>query len=276
MDNGGIVNILNCNGVSVGTGFYASPNGYILTCFHVLEEAGSINTASKVAFRFVAAETIFFATLKAINKEKDVAVLHVDLLPVVHYAIKACGRIGDRLYTLGFPNGDKIGIPAEPVLQDYIEREKLIQLKEANTITYGFSGAPLVTEKGFAVGMVAWIPRDDGGRMEDIAHAIPAQIIIDTFSEYLATEEEIDDECSLLKGVDKADCLCYKANVLFTDQNYETALRLYYESWEIYKEVTGVESRRVKKTYERMEAAFKRLNIPDTLNHWLSNVAKER
>lgn len=189
MDSRGIINILNNNGNSIGTGFFASPNGYIVTCYHVLKEANSISIDSQILFKFIASQTIHFATLGAIDEEKDIAILHSDLTPVVHYAVKIGGKRDERLATLGFPNGDKIGIPADPVLQDYIESGKYIQLKEANTISHGFSGAPLVTEAGLAVGMIAWIPRDDNSRMENIAHAIPSQLIIDAFSVYLGNVE---------------------------------------------------------------------------------------
>lgn len=92
----------------------------------------------------------------AVDKEKDIAILHSDLKPMVYYRLKVGGQKNEQLSTLGFPNGEKIGIPAEPIFQSYIENGKYIQLKEAEIITHGFSGGPLITEDGFAIGMIAW------------------------------------------------------------------------------------------------------------------------
>lgn len=222
MDGKGIINILNGNKDSVGTGFYVSPNGYILTCYHVLEEIHSITIGSQVAFRFVASERIHLSSLRAIDISKDVAILQTDVVSATYYVFQVRGRSGDQLSTLGFPNGDRIGIPASPVLQDYIENEKYIQLKDANTITYGFSGAPLVTEAGFAVGMVAWIPKDCNSRMENIAHAIPASLIIEAFPNYVETVEETENMEDFLTK--EAECyqklphVLTKSGVIYGDE----------------------------------------------------------
>lgn len=185
MDNRGIVNILNNNKASVGTGFFVSHNGYILTCYHVLDAICSIKIGSQVAFKFVASETIHLALLSIIDISKDIALLHTDVRPTAYYKFQKLGKSGEQLATLGFPNGGKIGIPANPVLQDYIEHGRYIQLEKANAITHGFSGAPLLTETGNVVGMVAWIPKDNNFRMNCIAHAIPSQLIIEAFTAYV-------------------------------------------------------------------------------------------
>ena len=110
MDGKGIINIVNSNKVSVGTGFYVSSNGYILTCYHILEEIHSIKIGNQVAFRFVASEKIYLSLLRAIDISKDIAILQTDVVSATYYAFQVRGRSGDQLATLGFPNGDKIGI----------------------------------------------------------------------------------------------------------------------------------------------------------------------
>ncbi len=198
MDVRGIVNILGSNKFSVGTGFFISLKGYILTCYHVLEENRNTTIGSQVAFKFVASEAIHLSLLYAIDISKDIAILQTNVVPTTYYAFRERGKSGDRLSTLGFPNGGKIGVPASIVLQDYIENERYIQLENANTITYGFSGAPLITETGFAVGMIAWIPKDDNSRMKNIAYAIPSQLIIKVFSDYVEVVNETDQLGKLL------------------------------------------------------------------------------
>lgn len=192
MDDRGIVNILNNNNASIGTGFFVSHNGYILTCFHVLEAMHSTTTNTQVAFRFIASETIHFALVSFVDNNNDIALLHADITPDLYYTFQKQGKSGERLTTLGFPNGSTIGIPTRPVLQDYINHGKYIQLEEANTVTHGYSGAPLVTETGNVVGMVAWIPTDNNSRMRNIAHAIPSRSIIESFPDYVEVTNETE------------------------------------------------------------------------------------
>ena len=52
MDSAGIVNILSPEGESFGTGFFVSPNGYILTCKHVLLKAGYRQNGETVNFKY--------------------------------------------------------------------------------------------------------------------------------------------------------------------------------------------------------------------------------
>ena len=192
MDVQGIVNILNGSGYSIGTGFFTSSNGYILTCYHVLKLIDSIGLNSPISFKFVASETVHFAVLIAVDKEKDIAILHSDLKPMVYYRLKVGGQKNEQLSTLGFPNGEKIGIPAEPIFQSYIENGKYIQLKEAEIITHGFSGGPLITEDGFAIGMIAW-NFGDNFRLKKIAYGIPSKEIIDSFGGYLDIKSDGKD-----------------------------------------------------------------------------------
>lgn len=189
--NKGIVNILNANRISVGTGFFVSSNGYILTCYHVLKDDFDIN--DEIAFRCIASEETYFAKFIAKSEEMDIALLQSDFWSITFYSIKICGKRGDRLITWGFPNNSKIAILAEPIIQDYIESDKYIQLKAADTITHGFSGAPLLAEDDSVVGMVAYIPKDNSYRMSDIAFAVPSKLIIDTYASYIDIIKKVEN-----------------------------------------------------------------------------------
>lgn len=188
--NKGIVNILNANKISIGTGFFVSSNGYILTCYHVLKDHFEIN--EKIAFTCIVSKEIHFAKFIDKNEEKDIALLQSDLSSIAFYTVKEYGKKGDRLTVWGFPNNSRIAILAEPIIQDYIESDKYIQLKDADTITYGFSGAPLIAEDGAVVGMVAYIPIDNSNRMGNIAFAIPSKLIIDTYAIYIDIAKKVE------------------------------------------------------------------------------------
>lgn len=185
MDNRGIINILNSNGASIGTGFFVSSIGYILTCYHVFKQSNSTEVNNQILFKYEASNTVHSANLVAIDKEKDVVLLRSELNPVKFYNLKLSVNSSDKLYTLGFPNNSKIGVLAEPVFQGYINGGKLIQIKDSNTITHGFSGAPLIDEKGFVIGIIMYKSRDDNCRMINIAYAITSREVMNAFSMYL-------------------------------------------------------------------------------------------
>ena len=193
----GIVNILDSNKKSIGTGFFVSANGYILTCNHVYTEAKPTNNT--IFFKYANPETTHVATFVA--SYCDIVLLSYSKVPPKkYYTIKGNGEIGDKLKTLGFPNGSFVDVEADPIFQHYTESRNLIQLENANTITNGFSGAPLINEEGFVIGMVSCNPRDENSRLENITFAIPSQEIINAFHEYLNDSEKQTQITDSLSG----------------------------------------------------------------------------
>ena len=85
-------------------------------------------------------------------------------------------------------------------------------------------------------------------------------------------EKYADVDISDLTGIDKADYLKYEATMYKSNQDYEKAIQLYYESWQIYQDVTGINSQCVKKIYKIMEDLHKQLNISYPFKAWLKNV----
>lgn len=175
-----IVNILSDCGVSIGTGFFVSSCGKLLTCLHVVEKA-IVNNNRRIYFKFDSDDTIHHANVIATSDDVDVALLKADLDTSGFYALSVLCEENEKLKTYGFPNGTKTAFLADAVFQGYIRNKRLIQVCNANGITYGFSGAPLVAGDGSVVGMITSIPIDDVGRMNDIAHAIPSSKIIQSF-----------------------------------------------------------------------------------------------
>lgn len=83
-------------------------------------------------------------------------------------------------------------------------------------------------------------------------------------------------DISNLSGIDRADYLSSEAREYRCNKDYEKALSLYYESWQIYQEVVGVESRCVKKTLNIMEEIFKQLDKSCTFSNWLNNMIQNK
>ena len=197
-DTVGIINILNSNGSSIGTGFFVSSDGYILTCYHVLKQIGEVKIGSLIGFRLPLSKTVYSATVGAYNSENDIALLRSNNYSKIYYPLATNVEKGEKLSTMGFPNGSYIGILAEPVFFGFIGQDKKIQLDDANTITHGFSGAPLIDGDGHTIGMVAWIPHDSNYRMENLAFGIFSETILSCFSAYLQTpshDSKFSGEC---------------------------------------------------------------------------------
>ena len=88
MSERGVVNILDSKDVSAGTGFFVSEDGFILTCYHVVEKA-SLNTSdflSRVKIRMD--ETTHFVIVKCYCKESDVAILKSDIPTDTFFELK--------------------------------------------------------------------------------------------------------------------------------------------------------------------------------------------
>ena len=137
-----------------GSGFNLSPEGLIITCAHVVDEAKSL----RVAFH---SGVSFPATVLALDSQKDLAVLSLELprdnLPTVALGDALDLRVGDELVILGYPLGDYVVTPgvlsrlSPPALGDY--RAPTLHLKAA--VMKGNSGGPVINRAGAVVGVVS-------------------------------------------------------------------------------------------------------------------------
>lgn len=185
MNSSGIVSIIKTTkegNVSVGTGFFANKPGLILTCYHVLKNANCYSVGSQVGFMFEGQSRVNVARLGEFDLSADVAILHTDLLPSRGYSLSSSGKIGDTFNTLGFPEGSLSGVVAQP-LYERKSPDGLIELKNANAVCKGFSGAPLLDANGAVAGMIRIIPHSlrEGGSLLCVARAIPIETIINLF-----------------------------------------------------------------------------------------------
>ncbi|HWP46287.1 MAG TPA: trypsin-like peptidase domain-containing protein [Candidatus Limnocylindrales bacterium] len=157
---------------SQGSGFIINRKGYIVTNYHVIEDADRIVI------------TLFdnkklTATLIGADSETDLALLKVNALeelPVLFLGNSKSVRVGEWVVAIGNPfglshsltvgvisgTGRSMGITT---YEDFIQTDA--------SINYGNSGGPLLNIKGEAIGMnTAIIPDSEG-----IGFAIPANII---------------------------------------------------------------------------------------------------
>jgi S1-C subfamily serine protease len=139
-------------GGGVGTGFFITDNGYLLTCFHVVTNATTIRVGTK--------HGLFNADLVLSDPDKDIALLKVpgtfSSLPLI-----ASNNVnfGEAVFTIGFPNPDAQG------WQPKLTRGEISSLSgfQDDTNEYqisvpvqpGNSGGALLDENGNVVGIVA-------------------------------------------------------------------------------------------------------------------------
>jgi len=184
------------SGFSLGSGFIASPDGYVITNDHVVEgEHG----ATTVTF---GDDTTVSAKLIGVDQESDVAVVKVDKtgLPAVQFGDSDQVAVGDPVLAMGSPlaltNTVTSGIVS--ALDRTIEADEpggptryYAAIQTDAAVNHGNSGGPLVDAGGRVIGINSVIrslasDSDTAGNI-GLAFAIPinqakriAQEIIDT------------------------------------------------------------------------------------------------
>ncbi|MGZ3183251.1 MAG: Do family serine endopeptidase [Telluria sp.] len=156
---------------SLGSGVIVSPDGYILTNYHVVEEADEIDVqladGRKAAGHIVGTDP-----------ETDLAVIRIDLkgLPVIVLGRAETARVGDVVLAIGNPFG--VGQTVTMGIISAVGRNNLhindfedfIQTDAA--INFGNSGGALVDTNGNLLGINAAIYSQSGGSV-GIGFAIP-------------------------------------------------------------------------------------------------------
>ncbi len=158
---------------AVGSGFIVDKSGYVLTNYHVVEDA------SRITVRLQSGEE-FSGKVVGVDRETDVAVLKIEAgreLPFVKLANSDGAQIGDWVLAIGSPFGLAQTVTAGIVSQ--VKREtpyatpfqKFIQTDAA--INRGNSGGPLVNMDGEVIGINSQIATSTGD-YNGIGFALPA------------------------------------------------------------------------------------------------------
>jgi serine protease Do len=162
---------------SLGSGVIISPNGYILTNYHVVEGSGDVKVVlnNKQEYR---------AKVIGTDEMTDVAVLKVDAtgLPVVRFGDSKTLEVGDFCLALGSPFGlgqtvtsgivsatgrSDLGIEAPGAYENFIQTDA--------AINPGNSGGPLVNVRGELIGINTAILSRSGGNV-GIGFAVPINL----------------------------------------------------------------------------------------------------
>jgi len=164
--------------ISTGTGVIISKDGYIVTNYHV------INDAETVSVRLYGEKMSVPAQVVGFHVDDDVAVLKIDRtgLRAAPFADSDDVRYGEKVYAVGNPEGEEFswsitqGIVSSPRRQLMIYNNEGVLEKKMNvvqtdaSVNHGNSGGPLINVRGEIVGIVTLKRSDSAG----MGFALPA------------------------------------------------------------------------------------------------------
>ncbi|MGW0751357.1 nSTAND1 domain-containing NTPase, partial [Streptomyces sp. NPDC002587] len=185
-----------------GAGFLVA-EGVLMTCAHVVRAAGAEpGDPLRLAFPHVdgapEVEGLVVADAWRAPEDEDVAVVRLSAGDDVTAAVtplalgSAAGSRGHRVQSYGFPaqapTGGHFGYgKAGGMLPASEGRGSHLQLTEANDLTTGFSGGPVVDEvTGLVIGMLTEITApDEHERGQGIAYVTPTQVLREVWPELI-------------------------------------------------------------------------------------------
>jgi serine protease Do len=157
----------------VGSGFIVSPDGYILTNAHVVDDAGEVTVK-------LTDNREFTAKVVGADKRSDVALVKIDAknLPTVRIGEAAKSKVGEWVAAIGSPFG------LENTVTAGIISAKSRSLPDENYVPFiqtdvainpGNSGGPLFNMAGEVIGINSQIYSRTGGYM-GLSFAVPIEV----------------------------------------------------------------------------------------------------
>ncbi len=141
-------------GSSSGSGSVLTEDGYIVTCYHVIESATSITVT-------LPDETTLTATVVGGDETTDIAVLKVDATGLTPATIGSSAdmQCGDSVIAIGNPNGTKGGVVTYGIVSAAqqtltLDGEEIYLLQTDATVIAGFSGGGLYNQSGELIGII--------------------------------------------------------------------------------------------------------------------------
>jgi serine protease Do len=158
---------------SLGSGFLVSPDGYILTCAHVVENA------TEILVRLTDRRE-FTARVIGADRRSDVALLKIDAagMPQVRIGDPEKVRVGEWVLAIGSPFGFESSATAGIVSAKgrSLPRENYVPFIQTDVaINPGNSGGPLFNLQGEVIGINSQIYSRTGGFM-GLSFAVPIDI----------------------------------------------------------------------------------------------------
>ena len=181
---------------SIGSGFIVNDDGYMVTNYHVVENATSITVSGSNGKQYP-------ATLVGYDKDTDFAVVHVEncRLPAITIGNSNDLKLGEEVVAIGTPAGEELAFSVSNGIVSGLQRKvsaKDIGMIQTNApLNPGNSGGPLLDSRGNVVGIVTLkYAFADGGesdnsiQYEGLAFALPISDIIGEIEQMILSDLE--------------------------------------------------------------------------------------
>ena len=172
---------------STGSGVILTPDGYIITNNHVIENARKIEVVLQAAHRVPGREIHIDATLVGADRQTDLAVIKIDRtnLPFLEFADSNKLHQGQLVMAFGNPLGLEgsvsMGVVSSASRRLHAEDTSVYVQTDA-PINPGNSGGPLVDTEGHVVGVNTFILTQSGGS-EGLGFAIPSNAVRNVYEQ---------------------------------------------------------------------------------------------
>ncbi len=179
-----------------GSGVIYSSEGYIITNYHVIADATSNKSASKIeVFLDSASSKSYSATLVGYNISADLAVIKINAtgLPAIEFADSDKLKVGQYVITVGNPGGlefmDSVTYGVVSGLNRVVSASSGIELIQTDAaINPGNSGGALVNSKGELVGINS--SKIVSEEFEGMGFAIPSNLVLEICKNIIKKENE--------------------------------------------------------------------------------------
>jgi S1-C subfamily serine protease len=134
----------------LGTGFFISPDGLVVTNFHVIRSAASLAAVNNNGALFL------FEKIVAEPTGVDLAILkfRANDVPFLRLGDSTDKVEGEKVIVIGNPGGF-LGTVSEGIISGFRENRYLIQITAP--ISHGSSGSPVMDENGQVIGVATWL-----------------------------------------------------------------------------------------------------------------------
>jgi serine protease DegS len=203
------VNLLLGESASLGSGVIVSEAGFILTNLHVIDTLLDVDTQVTLSDGRTSSATVI-----ALDKENDLAVLHINMddLTPIQIGNEQELEVGDIVFAIGYPRniGQSVSQGIISALTKNLN-SSVTAIQTDAAINPGNSGGALINSKGELVGINTSII-SESGNSEGIGFAIPAGLAISVFEEM--ADEAVATNSGYL-GVITGEALNAQSSILF-------------------------------------------------------------
>lgn len=168
-----------------GSGVIVQSDGYIVTCYHVIDGASKITVTTSDS-------KTYQAELVGTDQDNDLAVIKINAtkLHAVKYADSTKLEVGDQVVAIGNPLGQLSNTATTGIISALnrnltIEGQKLNLLQTDASINPGNSGGALLDASGNLVGIVE--SKSSGSDVEGLGFAVPVNTVAKSVKEIIET-----------------------------------------------------------------------------------------